>query len=36
MSEASHLINRNASYLQQFLKRGIPTELHERDRGKLA
>lgn len=36
MSEASVKIGRNHAYLQQFLKRGIPTELHERDRIKLA
>ena len=36
MSAASLSIGRNASYLQQFLKRGIPEELHERDRAALA
>jgi len=36
MSEASLRIGRNASYLQQFLKRGIPEELRERDRARLA
>jgi hypothetical protein len=36
MSAASLRIGRNASYLQQFIKRGIPAELHERDRAQLA
>ena len=36
MSQASLRIGRNASYLQQFLRRGIPDELHEPERIKLA
>jgi hypothetical protein len=36
MSEASLKIGRNASYLQQFLKRDVPKELHERERIRLA
>lgn len=36
MSEASLKIGRNHAYLQQFLKRGVPAELHERDRAELA
>jgi SOS-response transcriptional repressor LexA len=36
MSEASLKIGRNASYLQQFLRRGVPEELHERERIRLA
>lgn len=36
MSEASVKIGRNHAYLQQFLKRGIPVELRERDRVRLA
>ncbi len=36
MSEASLKIGRSHSYLQQFLKRGVPAELHEAERAKLA
>jgi phage repressor protein C with HTH and peptisase S24 domain len=36
MSAASLRIGRNASYLQQFLRRGVPDELHERERLRLA
>lgn len=36
MSEGSKKIGRNHAFLQQFLKRGIPAELSERDRKKLA
>jgi phage repressor protein C with HTH and peptisase S24 domain len=36
MSEVSHRLGRNETYLQQFLKRGSPRELHERDRIQLA
>jgi hypothetical protein len=36
MSNASVRIGRNTSYLQQFLRRGVPEELGERDRIKLA
>ena len=36
MSEASVRIGRNASYLQQFLKRGVPEQLRESDRARLA
>lgn len=36
MAEASRAIGRNAAYMQQFLKRGIPTELPERERAALA
>ena len=36
MSEASLKIGRNHAYLQQFLKRGVPAELPERERGALA
>lgn len=36
MSGASVKIGRNHAYLQQFLKRGVPAELEERDREKLA
>ncbi len=36
MSEASQKIGRTHSYLQQFLKRGVPRELKERDRELLA
>jgi phage repressor protein C with HTH and peptisase S24 domain len=32
----SRLLNRNAAYVQQFLKRGVPRALHERDRRTLA
>lgn len=36
MKEASLRIGKSHSYLQQFLKRGIPTELGEHERGALA
>lgn len=36
MSEASIKIGRNHAYLQQFLKRGVPRELGERERERLA
>ncbi len=36
MAEASVKIGRTHSYLQQFLKRGVPRELKERDRELLA
>lgn len=36
MSEASIRIGRNHAYLQQFLKRGIPAQLPERERGELS
>lgn len=36
MKDASLRIGRTHSYLQQFLKRGIPVELGERDRARLA
>jgi phage repressor protein C with HTH and peptisase S24 domain len=36
MSRASVLMGRNSSYLQQFLKRGIPEELGEDERNTLA
>lgn len=36
MSEASQRIGRNHAYLQQFLKRGVPAELGEREREQLA
>ncbi|MEA3063038.1 MAG: hypothetical protein QOJ94_2819, partial [Sphingomonadales bacterium] len=32
----SRLIGRNAAYIQQFVKRGVPRELAERDRRTLA
>ena len=32
----SRLIGRNAAYIQQFIKRGTPRRLDERDRAKLA
>ena len=32
----SRLIGRNAAYVQQFIKRGVPRKLAENDRGKLA
>src|SRR5260370_13943850 len=35
-SEASLKIGRNQTYLQQFLKRGVPVELKENDRARLA
>ncbi len=36
MKEVSLSIGRNPTYLQQFLKRGVPAELDERDRINLA
>jgi phage repressor protein C with HTH and peptisase S24 domain len=36
MSKVSHQLGRNETYLQQFLKKGSPRELHERDRLTLA
>lgn len=36
MAEVSEMLGRNETYLQQFLKRGSPRELHERDRSRLA
>jgi hypothetical protein len=36
MSEASVRIGKNASYLQQFLHRGVPAELRENERQQLA
>lgn len=36
MKDASIAMGRAHSYLYQFLKKGIPLELHERDRGTLA
>jgi len=36
MAEVSLRLGRNETYLQQFLKRGSPRELHERDRIRLA
>lgn len=36
MAEVSNRLGRNETYLQQFLKRGSPRELHERDRIVLA
>lgn len=36
MAEVSDQLGRNETYLQQFLKRGSPRELHERDRIRLA
>ncbi len=36
MKEASLRIGKSHSYLQQFLKRGIPTELGEHERGALS
>jgi hypothetical protein len=36
MSKVSVEIGRNHAFLQQFLTRGIPRELHERDREQLA
>lgn len=32
----SRLLGRNAAYVQQFVKRGVPKKLDEDDRGKLA
>lgn len=36
MSEASLRMGKNAAYVQQFLKRGIPRELGENERARLA
>jgi transcriptional regulator with XRE-family HTH domain len=36
MKEVSARMGRNESYVRQFLKRGHPTELGERDREKIA
>jgi phage repressor protein C with HTH and peptisase S24 domain len=36
MAEVSSAIGRNPTYLHQFMKRGVPAELHERERMKLA
>lgn len=36
LAELSRGMGRNHAYLQQFLKRGVPRELRERDRAKLA
>lgn len=36
MAEVSQRLGRNVTYLQQFLKKGSPRELHERDRIRLA
>lgn len=36
LSEASKKIGRNHAYLQQFIRRGVPAELKERDRIRLA
>jgi repressor LexA len=35
-AELSRVIGRNAAYLQQYVKRGSPRELAERDRARLA
>lgn len=35
-AQLSRLIGRNAAYVQQYLKRGLPGELAERDRAKIA
>src|SRR6195952_3474716 len=35
-SSLSRLIGRNAAYIQQFIKRGVPRRLSETDRKKLA
>jgi len=32
----SRMLGRNAAYVQQFIKRGVPRKLSEEDRGKLA
>ena len=34
--QASYAINRNRAYLQQYITRGVPRELHESDRKALA
>lgn len=36
MAEVSAAIGRNPTYLHQFMKRGVPAELHERERVRLA
>jgi phage repressor protein C with HTH and peptisase S24 domain len=36
LAQLSALVGRNASYLQQFVRRGSPRKLEEADRGKLA
>lgn len=36
LADLSRGIGRNHAYLQQFLKRGVPRELRERERAKLA
>ncbi|MGK6356861.1 helix-turn-helix transcriptional regulator [Sphingomonas sp. DT-207] len=36
LSELSRVIGRNPAYLQQYLRRGTPRTLAERDRGRLA
>jgi hypothetical protein len=36
MAEVSRQLERNPAYLQQFISRGVPSELEERDRQKLA
>lgn len=36
LSRLSRLIGKNASYLQQFVRKGSPRKLEELDRGKLA
>ncbi len=36
MAEVSTSLGRNQTYLHQFMKRGVPAELHERERNLLA
>lgn len=36
MAEVSTAIGRNPTYLHQFMKRGVPADLHERERVRLA
>lgn len=36
LASLSRLLGRNAAYMQQFIKRGVPRKLDEDDRGKLA
>ncbi|MCX7864963.1 MAG: transcriptional regulator [Novosphingobium sp.] len=36
LARLSRMIGKNASYLQQFVKKGSPRRLEERDRGRLA
>jgi phage repressor protein C with HTH and peptisase S24 domain len=36
MAEVSAALGRNPTYLHQFMKRGVPAELHERERLRLA